>query len=106
MSELAPEFEIAVFSKGVPNSGIPTTRISRDDAQYMVDCGTAHWVNNRRKSIQMDVEAVQLKIRDQSAQMGPSVTLLAIEDSRHHQILAQAWAVCGRGEIVGLSCAL
>lgn len=92
MSELAPEFEIAVFAKGSRTSGLPETRISREDAQYMVDCGTAHWVNNRRKSIQMDVEAKLLKIRDMSCQMGPVVIELAAQGSRYHSDLAAAWA--------------
>lgn len=92
LSELAPKFEIAVFAKGTRTSGLPQTRISREDAQWMIDCGTAHWVNNRHKSIQMDAEAVQLKIRDQSAQMGPIVTILAAQGSHYHQALCNAWA--------------
>lgn len=81
-----------MFAKGARTSGMPQTRISREDAQWMIDCGTAHWVNNRHKSIQMDAEAVQLKIRDLSAQMGPIVTELAGEGSYYHRELAAAWA--------------
>lgn len=92
LSELAPQFEIAVFAKGTRTSGLPQTRISREDAQWMVDCGTAHWVNSRYKSIQMDAEAVQLKIRDMSSQMGPIVTQLVIEGSHYHAELVAAWA--------------
>lgn len=92
------EFEIAVFGKGDRTSGLPRYRVSRDQAAEWESMGLARWVNNRRKSIIMIVEAALLKIRDASCQMGPSVIEQAACGSHHHQVLAAAWS--GRDTLI------
>jgi hypothetical protein len=88
---LPPEFEIAVFAKGQSVQDCPTERIAKEDAQYMVDCGVARWVNNRYKSIQMLVQAASFKIRDRSASMGPRVSQLAVEGDPVARLIVLGW---------------
>jgi hypothetical protein len=90
---LPEEFEIAVFQKGQSVQSIAFERIPRKDAQYMVDCGVAHWVNNRYKSIQMDMEAENFKVRDRSASMGPRVSWLAVNGDPVAVAIVNAWAL-------------
>lgn len=86
------EFEIAVFGKGDRTSGLPRYRVSREQAAEWESMGLARWVNNRRKSIIMIVEAQLLKIRDKSCQMGPEVIELAVMGSYYHAAIVAAWS--------------
>jgi hypothetical protein len=90
-ASLSPEFEIAVFAKGQSVQDCPTERMAREDAQYMVDCGVAHWVNNRYRSVMMDIEAAAFKIRDRSASMGPRITLLAVQGDPVAMAIVNGW---------------
>jgi hypothetical protein len=88
---VSPEFEVAVFKKGVKTTSIASERISKVEAQWFVDCGAARWVNNRYNSIIMLMEALPSKMRDQSAQMGPRVIeQFAMGDTRI-AALVDAW---------------
>lgn len=89
---LAEEFEIAVFKKGVSVKGIASERISREEAQYYVDCGVARWVNNRYKSVQMLIEAVPCKLRGTSCKPNHWVLQNAvIEGQRSAIAIVNAW---------------
>jgi hypothetical protein len=83
--------EIAVFKKGQRTNSIASERISTADAQYMVDCGVARWVNSRYNSIQMMLEAASCKVRDRSAQMGPRVIELNAMGDAAAMALVAAW---------------
>lgn len=94
MSQTAPiraGMEVAVFKKGQRTNSIASERISTADAQYMVDCGVARWVNNRYNSVQMLMEAAIFKARDWSAQMGPSIIEQATEGNYKAVCILNAW---------------
>jgi hypothetical protein len=83
--------DVAVFRRGQRTNSLPSARIPREQAQWMVDCGAARWVNNRYKSVQMLVEEANAKLRDLSAMMGPNVTFLNAAGSSFHAALTDAW---------------
>ena len=80
-----------MFKKGSRTNGLPHARVSVDQAEEWVMSHVARWVNNRRKSIIMLVEAALLKIRDVSCQMGVSVIEQAAMGSHYHRTLTEAW---------------
>lgn len=83
--------EIAVFKKGQRTNSIASERISTEDAQYMVDCGVARWVNNRYNSVQMLMEAAIFKARDRSCSMGPRIIFLAACGDSSAMAMVDAW---------------
>jgi hypothetical protein len=85
------EEEIAVFGRGTRVNGIPSCRMDRIGAQYLVDCGFAKWVNNRYKSILMLIEAANFKARDRSCSMGPRVIELAAMGNFAAVALVMGW---------------
>jgi hypothetical protein len=90
-TQFPPELEIALFEKGASCQSIPYCRISRIEAQYQVDCGTARWVNRKYKSIIMLVTNRELKLRDRSCQMGPRIILLAAMGNDAAIALVEGW---------------
>lgn len=90
-SQFPPELEIALFERGQSCQSIPYCRISTEEAQYQVDCGTARWVNRKRKSIIMLVTRKELKLRDRSCQMGPRVIVLSVMGDKAAIALVEAW---------------
>lgn len=80
---------IGVLRYGAPFGSVPDWFVSRQEAQYLLDCHFAVW---RARYCLVLTKPLPLKLRDLSASMGPSVMFAAACGSRHHQSLVEAWA--------------
>lgn len=67
----------------------PCARLSREDAQYLIDCGLA-W---RRSKYQVILKpATPLKLRGESCKITLETILKAISGSQAHKAMIEAWA--------------
>jgi hypothetical protein len=85
--------EIGVYELGQSVQTLPQFRISEEEAwEWVYVERIARWANNRRKNVVMVQQRLMGKIRDRSAQMGPSVTHQAAQGNRAAMVICAAWA--------------
>jgi len=79
----------AVLLHAQPRTAKPHLFIERDTAQYWLDCDWA-WRLNRWTIVLK--KPLPLKLRSASANIRECTILAALDGSRYHQALIEAWA--------------
>lgn len=89
LSNRTPQRLLGVLNHDQPFGAIPTLFVSREEAQYLLDCQFA-W--RRARWLIVLKKPLPLKLRDQSCSIRENTIIAAASGSRYHRALIQeAW---------------
>lgn len=84
-----PERLVGVLKHGQPSGSHPGWFITREEAQYLLDCQFAYW---RRRWLIVLRKPLPLKLRDASSNIREHTILAAASGSKYHRaLIEEAW---------------